>query len=135
MQLQDAEKISLVNTSITDPKTLTKTSKSLAQLKRGLVELSILTIINSGEYLYYAEKIRERLSETELAQPKGTLYPALKKLMKEKIIDQHYDESDLGTPRKHYFLTEKGRIYYEELDKYWSKLNQTIESLKKRPGW
>jgi len=33
--------------------------------------------------------------------------------MKEKIIDQ----------------------YYDELDKYWSKLNQTIESLKKRPGW
>ena len=112
-----------------------KPNKRLTQIKRGLTELSILTIINSGEYLFYAESIRKRLEETGFSTPKGTLYPALKKLMKEKIIDQYYDESDHGTPRKHYFLTEKGKELYIELNKYWNDLTQAMEVIKKRPGW
>ena len=128
MQLQDTSN----NLS---PTTSKDTAKKLAQLKRGLVEFSILTIINSGEYLFFAESIRERLEETGFVTPKGTLYPALKKLMSEKIIDQYYDESDVGSPRKHYFLTEKGKNLYTELDLYWRDINKTLERLKKPTDW
>ena len=123
---------SFKNTNMETPK---KTNKRLNQIKRGLTEFSILTIINSGEYLFYAESIRERLEETGFSTPKGTLYPALRKLMCEKIIGQYYDESDLGTPRKHYFLTEKGKSLYTELDQYWKEINKTLERLKKPTDW
>ena len=119
---------------ITPTKPTITTSQKFTQLRRGLIELTILTIINSDENQFYADSIRTRLKDTEFAIPKGTLYASLLKLRKENIIRHEYGESDIGPPRKYYFLTPKGKKLLIELSQYWQIINIALEALKKTPN-
>jgi PadR family transcriptional regulator PadR len=71
----------------------------------------------------------ERLSATQFATQEGTLYPLLSKLRREELLDYDWRESDVGPPRKYYKLTAKGRAQLAELNRYWKRINTTIEEL------
>lgn len=101
-----------------------------AQMRKGILELCILGIIDAAEEAYPSDIIA-RMKEAELIVVEGTLYPLLSRLMKGGLLDYSWVESKSGPPRKYYKLTDTGRLHLSELTKTWGKLSQSVASIIK----
>ena len=99
----------------------------LGALRKGFLEFLVLRII-SGSTVYAADILR-KLGSTDFATQEGTLYPLLSRMRREGLLDYEWQESGAGPPRKYYRLTAAGKRQLAEFDAYWSRLNQTIDSL------
>lgn len=102
-------------------------SGKLAQLRRGLLELAVLSVISSGKV--YSADILSALAKTDFATGEGTLYPLLSRLRREKLIDYEWSESEVGPPRKYYSLAEEGRAALDGQLDYWTRIYATINKL------
>ena len=97
---------------------------SKAQMRKGILEYCILTIISNGEI--YASEIIARLKKANLIVVEGTLYPLLTRLKNTGLIAYRWEESNAGPPRKYFQLTETGQAFLNELHKTWEELNQSV---------
>jgi len=102
-------------------------SEKLAQLRRGLLEVAVLSVVSGGQV--YAADILAALRRTDLATGEGTLYPLLSRLRREGLIDYAWVESEAGPPRKYYQLTDTGRWQLDQMRTYWQELTTTITRL------
>ena len=107
--------------------TKSRNNFSFAAMKHGLLEFVVLKSINAESM--FADELLKFLEKTEFSCPKGTLYPLLRKLCKKELITQHFDEADIGPPRKYYFMTKAGITRLKELESYWKLLAVTIEQI------
>ncbi|MEO6867967.1 MAG: PadR family transcriptional regulator [Gaiellales bacterium] len=96
-------------------------------VRRGLLELAVLTALSSGRL--YAAEILDRLTSTPFATQEGTLYPLLGKLRRDGLLEHEWVESDSGPPRKYHRLTPDGTERLTQLDSYWKQLATTLEQL------
>lgn len=106
---------------------MNNTSDKFSQLRKGLLEYAVITIIAHNRV--YAADILARLQKTDFAVGEGTLYPLLSRLRRDKLVDYEWVESESGPPRKYYSLTSAGETHRQELAMYWKKINQTLKSL------
>ncbi len=106
---------------------------SKAQMKKGILEYCILSIISKGEA--YASDILDELKAAKLIVVEGTLYPLLTRLKNEGLLSYQWIESKSGPPRKYFQLTGEGRNYLEELEKTWHELVAAVHraTLKNNP--
>lgn len=100
------------------------------QIKRGTLEFCILLMIRQKPSYGY-----EIISTLEhyplLAAKENTIYPLLRRLLKEGHISSTWKESAEGLPpRKYYALTGQGREYLTAMSKEWDDLLQAIETIK-----
>lgn len=93
---------------------------SKAQLKKGVLEYCILSIISRGEA--YASDILEEMKESRLIVVEGTLYPLLSRLKNDGLLSYNWVESKSGPPRKYYQLTEEGKLFMAELSQTWNDM-------------
>ncbi len=93
---------------------------SKAQLKKGVLEYCILSIISRGEA--YASDILEEMKGSRLIVVEGTLYPLLSRLKNDGLLSYNWKESKSGPPRKYYQLTEEGKLFMAELSQTWNDL-------------
>lgn len=99
-----------------------------AQMRKGILEFSILLIINQeGEI--YAPDILKALKKLEMIVVEGTLYPLLSRLKSDELLSYTWEESRNGPPRKYYSLTPKGKTFLEQLIPTWKSLSKAITSL------
>lgn len=103
--------------------------KTKAQMRKGVLELCILSIMEEREA--YASDIISRMKEEKLLIVEGTLYPLLTRLKNEGMLTYRWEESKSGPPRKYYQLTETGRKTAQELKKSWKELNESINKIIK----
>ncbi len=105
--------------------------KAKAQMRKGILELCILSIISEKEA--YTSDIIERLKESELIVVEGTLYPLLTRLKKDELVHYQWKESTSGPPRKYYHITEAGTEFLQSLKNTWNRLvnavNQTTKNI------
>lgn len=91
------------------------------ELKSGVIELAILTLLQKKEMYGYelSQRIFE-LSSRIIEVKEGTLYPILYRLEeKGVIISQWQSPQGRGNPRKYYSVTEEGKHYLAEYQKEW----------------
>ncbi len=100
---------------------------SKAQLKKGVLEYCILSIISRGEA--YASDILEEMKEAKLIVVEGTLYPLLSRLKNDGLLSYNWVESKSGPPRKYYQLTEEGKLFMAELSKTWNDLVTAVSHI------
>ncbi len=109
------------------------TDNTKAQMRKGVLELCILSILSQGDA--YPTEIIDKLKDTKLVVVEGTLYPLLTRLKNTGLLGYRWEESNSGPPRKYYKLTEIGVQYLKELLISWDELviavNSTIEKGKK----
>ena len=99
----------------------------LAQVRRGLLELCILTLI--GHESTYGYEIVTRLSRTpQLAAGEGTVYPLLRRLRRDGLLSTRWKESDAGPPRQYYELTHPGRQHLEALSGDWVAIVDAVRT-------
>lgn len=102
-------------------------SKITSQMRKGILEYLILSIILKGEA--YASDILETLKKNKLLVVEGTLYPLLSRLKNEKLISYYWVESESGPPRKYYKLTEQGREMQKMMGIVWKDLEQAVQKI------
>lgn len=101
---------------------------SKAQMRKGVLELCILSILSRGES--YTTDLISKLKEAKMIVVEGTLYPMLTRQKNAGLLSYRWEESPQGPPRKYYSLTEKGRTYLGELDTSWNELVNTVNTIR-----
>ncbi len=90
----------------------------------------VLSILSYGEnYGYKIIKEVERLSEGELQWTDAMLYPVLKRMEKEGLIQSQWVKTDSGRKRKYYRITAAGQQRLEEERRQWLNVNQVFVKL------
>jgi PadR family transcriptional regulator PadR len=101
--------------------------KTKAQMRKGVLELCILSII--AEKDAYASDILEKLKEAKLIVVEGTLYPLLTRLKNEGLLKYRWEESKSGPPRKYYTMTEIGIKVLDDLNLNWQDLVKAVNKI------
>lgn len=98
-----------------------------SQMRKGTLEFCILSIIKRGEA--YPGNIVEEMRGAGLIILEGTLYPLLTRLKNAEMLNYRWVESPSGPPRKYFSLTEKGEVFYSELEKTWNELSEAVNKV------
>ena len=104
-----------------------KAESTIAQMRKGVLEMSVLAAINGNEA--YASDILERLKQSHLIVVEGTLYPILTRLKNEGFLSYRWEESSSGPPRKYYSVTGEGHTFLQELQTGWNELVGAVNLL------
>lgn len=107
-----------------------KIENTTAQMRKGVLEYSILSILKHGEA--YASDILARLKKANLIVVEGTLYPLLTRLKNAGLLTYRWEESKSGPPRKYYALTPVGEKFLSELDVAWKDLVKAVKQTTKK---
>lgn len=101
-----------------------------SQIKRGTLEFCVLLMIARQERYGY-EIISELEKRPSLTARESTVYPLLRRLLKEGYLSSSWQDSAQGLPpRKYYAMTDRGRAYLEAMSGEWDKLLEAIEEIR-----
>jgi PadR family transcriptional regulator PadR len=101
-----------------------KLENTKAQMRKGILELCVLSIISTEEM--YPSDIIKKLKESKLIVVEGTLYPLLNRLKNAELLTYNWKESNAGPPRKYYSITEAGTTFLTSLLDTWTELKHAV---------
>ncbi len=101
--------------------------KSKTQMRRGILEFCVLSIIAQSEK--YPSEIIKEMKKANLLVVEGTLYPLLTRLKNANLLTYRWEESRSGPPRKYYRLTTEGEHFKDALQLTWQELNRAVNSI------
>lgn len=99
-------------------------------LPASLLEFLILAIVNDHDA--YGYEICQQIKEIQMIK-EPVLYPILKKLQKENMIDS-YEKIINNRRRKYYTLTEIGKKELEEMKEDWKAYSEGIDRITQQKG-
>ena len=97
---------------------------TIAQMRKGVLEYCILSILKNGEA--YPSDIVIKLKKSNLIVVEGTLYPLLTRLKNAGLLTYRWEESKSGPPRKYYSETAEGIVFLSELEVTWKDLVKAV---------
>ena len=100
------------------------------ELRRGTIVLSVLSQLKSPQYGYSLVTLLEEKGTNIDA---GTLYPLLRRLEKQELLESSWD-TESSKPRKYYVLSEYGKTVYEKLCSQWIEMVEKINMLMDDQG-
>ncbi|MBB6479309.1 PadR family transcriptional regulator [Spirochaeta isovalerica] len=100
----------------------------LQELKRGTL---VLTVLLNTEESCYGYSLVQNLKEKGVEIEQNTLYPLLRRLEKQNLLESIWDTSE-NRPRKYYRISESGKDVRDSLLKEWQRTNAVIESMLSR---
>lgn len=95
------------------------------ELRRGTIVLSVMSQLKTSQYGYSLVVL---LEEKGIAVDAGTLYPLLRRLESQGLLESSWDVES-AKPRKYYQLSEYGRAVYEKLCSHWNLMVDTMNKL------
>ena len=102
----------------------------MQELRRGTIIIGVLSQLSEPQYGYSLVTV---LEEKGIAIDPGTLYPLLRRLEKQELLDSKWDTNDTR-PRKYYLLSPFGEKVYEQLCLEWRKMIASVEGLIESEG-
>jgi PadR family transcriptional regulator, regulatory protein PadR len=96
------------------------------QLKKGVLELCVLALLSRGDG--YAYDIASTLAKG-IDMGEGTIYPLMRRLQNEGLVDTYLQESASGPPRKYYRLTAAGRASFTAQRAEWESFARAVEAI------
>jgi DNA-binding PadR family transcriptional regulator len=93
------------------------------ELRRGTLVLTVLSQLDERQYGY---SLKRRLAEQGLEIDQGTLYPLLRRLEKQGLLDSEWS-LETSRPRRYYVLNDIGREALGTLKQEWSALSTVLE--------
>ena len=95
------------------------------QLRRGVLEFCILQILHQQPS--YGYEIVTRLESLgPLAAGENTVYPILRRLKADRVVESFLQDSPSGPPRQYYRLSAEGRKKLSVLPKEWDAVVQAV---------
>jgi len=96
------------------------------QLKKGVLELCVLNILERQDS--YGYDIYQEINSNMFIS-ESTIYPILRKLVKEGLCTTYLKESTEGPPRKYFKTTELGDTKLKSLKDNWLSFYKTVNSM------
>jgi len=105
-----------------------------SDLPQGTLDLLILRVVALGPIHGYAIAQRlQQISRDILQVRQGSLYPALHRLERRKLLTADWGPSDTGRDAKFYRLTAQGRARLRTDKAEWTRLTQAISLVLESP--
>ena len=98
----------------------------ILELRRGAIVLAVLSQLDEEQYGY---SLLKRLSDGGLEVDQGTLYPLLRRLESQGLLQSDWRLADEARPRRYYVLSLQGRLLLEQLKGEWSSLAGVINRM------
>ena len=96
------------------------------QLKKGVLELCVLALLSEHES--YAYEIASRLSDS-IGMGEGTIYPLMRRLQTDGLVDTYLVESTAGPSRKYYRITPRGAATLNAQKAAWVSFSSAVEAI------
>ncbi|WP_076858201.1 PadR family transcriptional regulator [Bradyrhizobium mercantei] len=96
------------------------------QLKKGALEMCVLALLARGES--YAYEIASTLA-SGIGMGEGTIYPLMRRMQDDGLVDTRLVESNSGPPRKYYRLTTAGRAALTAQKREWQAFTDAVDQL------
>jgi DNA-binding PadR family transcriptional regulator len=95
------------------------------ELRRGAMVLAVLSQLQESEYGY---SLKQQLAAGGLEIPEGTLYPLLRRLEKQGLLQSEWRVVDEARPRRYYKASERGVQALRDLGQEWKHLSEAINN-------
>ncbi|CDQ41155.1 MULTISPECIES: PadR family transcriptional regulator [Virgibacillus] len=99
--------------------------KLTQELRRGTITIGVLSQLSKPQYGY---SLVTKLNEEGIHVEPGTLYPLLRRLEKQGLLESTWDTNE-ARPRKYYMLSKMGAEVFELLWKEWQKMVDSLNHL------
>jgi PadR family transcriptional regulator PadR len=96
------------------------------QLKKGVLELCVLELLAQEDG--YAYDIASRLAEA-IGMGEGTVYPLMRRLHTEGLVETYLVESTSGPSRKYYRITRSGRAELLRERTAWHAFTRAVNGI------
>ena len=96
------------------------------QLKRGVLELCVLAYLAAADN--YAYEIATFLAR-EIGMGEGTIYPLMRRMQADGLLDDYLVDSPSGPPRRYYRLTKAGRTRLSAQRQTWNEFSRAIDRI------
>jgi PadR family transcriptional regulator, regulatory protein PadR len=97
----------------------------ILELRRGTIILAVLSQLSEPQYGY---SLVSTLEEKGIGVDPGTLYPLLRRLEKQNLLESKWDTND-ARPRKYYLLSPDGRQAYQRLCEEWKSIVSDLDGM------
>lgn len=101
------------------------------QLKKGVLELCVLALL--GRRDAYGYEIASRLAEG-IGMGEGTIYPLMRRMQADGLVETYLVESPAGPSRKYYRLTGAGRASFEAQKAEWAAFSAAVDAILGEPA-
>ncbi len=96
------------------------------QLKKGALELCVLALLSQHDS--YAYEIASQLSDS-IGMGEGTIYPLMRRLQTDRLVETYLVESPSGPSRKYYRLTDAGKTSFTSQKSAWNSFAGAVETI------
>jgi PadR family transcriptional regulator, regulatory protein PadR len=97
----------------------------ILELRRGVIVMAVLSCLDQEQYGY---SLIKRLADHGLEIDQGTLYPLLRRLESQGLLQSNWRvESD--RPRRYYVLSNEGRALLPRLKEEWTGIVSMMEKM------
>ena len=107
-----------------------KSDNTKAQMRKGILELCILSILKKDPK--YSSEILITLKESKLIVVEGTIYPLLTRLKNTNLLEYKWKESSNGPPRKYYNITDEGKVFLKDINDSWLELSSAVTKIRNK---
>ncbi|RDW21147.1 PadR family transcriptional regulator [Oceanobacillus arenosus] len=104
--------------------------KLMQELRRGTITIAVLSQLSEPQYGYSLVTL---LSDKGVHVEPGTLYPLLRRLEKQGILDSKWDTNE-ARPRKYYLLSETGKEVFDLLVVEWKSIVKSLNGVIEAKG-
>lgn len=101
------------------------------ELNAGTVALVLLAVMAKAEGALYGYQIAKQLGADEdsvTGGKQGALYPVLRTMSENGLLDSYVEPSVSGPPRRYYRITEQGRAVLAEWIVAWQRTKRFVDS-------
>jgi DNA-binding PadR family transcriptional regulator len=98
----------------------------LLELRRGVLSIAVLSQLSKEEYGY---SLLKALSDKGMEIDQSTLYPLLRRLESQGLLQSDWRIVDDTRPRRYYVISTQGRAVLNKLKREWSAMAETMKQM------
>ena len=98
----------------------------LLELRRGTLSIAVLSQLGKEQYGY---SLLKALSDKGLEVDQSTLYPLLRRLETQGLLQSDWRIMDEARPRRYYVISTQGKAVLTKLKGEWSKMVETMKQM------
>ena len=105
------------------------------ELNSGTASLVLLSVLNAATEPMYGYQIAKSVTrEGALMMKLGALYPVLRSLESNGLLESHVEPSVSGPPRRYYQITNPGRETLQQWLEIWDQTRSFVDAALKGIG-
>ncbi|BCY16961.1 MAG: PadR family transcriptional regulator [Chloroflexi bacterium] len=95
------------------------------EMRRGVIVLAVLNLLQEEQYGYSVLRL---LAENGLDVDQGTLYPLLRRLESQGLLESNWRVEE-ARPRRYYTISPLGRQVLPKLQKEWDAIVSAVQNI------